>query len=308
MCFALSTNKEGIAFNEKGIIQEKFWPQTKILQYSKLFKMKKNIPFLIFLLVCGWTTAQETEKPDLDEIARQMSNPTLPMMNITTFLEYQQFTGSLPDADNQSLSMFALQPPLPIPFKNGRNLIIRPLIPIIFNQPVLMENGFEKSGLQLGNIALDVLYGGTNEKGILSGFGMVMNIPTASNPGIRSNFAIGPSGMIGIMRKWGVLLLLLTQSWDISGDIKTSRLGGQYAIAFSLPKGWQLVSSPPFTYNWDTKELTLPLGGGPFRTIMIGKTPTKIGLMAFYYVSQPDVLGPQWSIRLQIQPSIKRPW
>jgi len=250
----------------------------------------------------------QDEKVDVDEIARRMSNPTLPMMNVTTFLEYQSFTGDLPGADDQSLWMFALQPPLPFPITKTRNLIIRPLIPFLFNQPVYSLNGFESSGFQLGNISLDVLYGGTDKSGLLTGFGMVLTMPTATNADIRSNWSIGPSGMIGIMRKWGVFLLLATQSWDISGEIKTSKLGGQYAIAFSLPGGWQLVSSPPFSYNWDTKELTLPIGGGPFRTIMIGSTPVKLGFMAFYYVSQPDAFGPKWMVRFQIQPSLTRPW
>jgi len=262
---------------------------------------------LIILTFAICAFAQE-EEVDVDEIARRMSNPTLPMMNVTTFLEYQSFTGDLPGADDQSLWMFALQPPLPFPITKTRNLIIRPLIPILFNQPVYGINGFESAGTNLGNIGFDILYGGTDKTGLLTGVGIVGTIPSATNNDIRSEWALGPEAVIGIMRKWGVLMLLLTQSWDISGDTNGSRLGGQYAIAFSLPGGWQLVSSPPFSYNWETKELTLPLGGGPFRTIVLGSTPVKLGLMAYYYVSQPDAFGPKWSVRFQIQPSLTRPW
>jgi hypothetical protein len=262
---------------------------------------------IALLLFCHFALAQD-EEVDVDEIARRMSNPTLPMMNITTFLEYQAFTGDLPGADDQSLWMLALQPPLPFPVSKTKNLIFRPLIPILFNQPVYTVNGFGSSGTNLGNIGFDLLYGGTNEKGVMTGIGIVGTIPSATNEDVRTEWAIGPEAIVGIARSWGVFLVLLTQSWDISGEAKSSRLGGQYAIAFSLPGGWQLVSSPPFTYNWDTKELTLPLGGGPFRTVMMGSTPVKFGIQAYYYVSQPDAFGPKWSVRFQIQPSIKRPW
>jgi hypothetical protein len=244
----------------------------------------------VFLIatICSltWTVYAQNETVDIDEIARRMSNPTLPLMNVTSFFEYQAFTGDLPGADDQSLFMFALQPPLPFPLKNGESLIFRPLIPLLFNQPVFGENGFESAGLNLGNIGFDLLYGGTNKSGFLRGVGMVGNIPSATNADIRNEWAIGPEVVAGIMRPWGVFLILLTQSWDISGDVKSSRLGGQYAIAFSLPGGWQLVSSPPFSYNWDTKKLTLPLGGGPFRTVILGSTPVKLGIQALYYVSQ----------------------
>ncbi len=66
---------------------------------------------------------------------------------------------------------------------------------------------------------------------------------------------------------------LAAQSWDLSGDDKQSRLSGQYTVALSLGGGWQLVSGPPYSYNWATKKLTLPVGGGPFRTIIAGSTP-----------------------------------
>jgi len=94
----------------------------------------------------------------------------------------------------------------------------------------------------------------------------------------------------------------------LGGDDKQSILGGQYVAAFTLKGGWQIVASPPFSYNWSTKALTLPIGGGPFRTVMIGSVPVKMGVQFNYFVSQPDPLGPKWAIRLNITPRLKRPW
>jgi hypothetical protein len=232
------------------------------------------------------------------------------MMNVTSFFEHQGFTGDLPGASNHSLNLFALQPPLPFPLKNGKALTIRPLLPFIFSQPVYQGEGtVESSGAHFGNVSIDFLYGGTNaETGVLSGVGMLLALPTASSSDIRGEWAVGPSVLYGVMKEWGVALLLINQSWQLSGASKQAILSGQYALAFSLPKGWQFVSSPPFSYNWDTKDLTLPIGGGPFRTVLFGKTPVKLGLQLYYYAASPDALGPEWSIRFQIQPSLKRPW
>lgn len=245
---------------------------------------------------------------DLDEIARKMSNPTEPLMNVTTFIDWTKYTGDLPGAKDQNATLFLAQPPLPFPVTPTENLIIRPAIPFLFNPPVLGPNGFESAGFNLGDIAVDVLYGGTTPTGFLRGVGLLGNIPASTSPELRGEWAIGPSGLAGVIRPWGVLLLLVTQSWDVSGTVKTSRLGGQYSLAYSLPGGWQVVSSAPFTYNWDTEDLTLPLGGGPFRTVLVGEIPVKLGLQAWYYVSQPDAFGPQWQVRFQVQPSLPRPW
>lgn len=260
----------------------------------------------------SWVYAQEadsTKTLSVDEIAQQMSNPTLPMFNFAMFYEYQSMIGSLPEASSQSVNMFALQPPLPFPFKNGKNLLVRPLFPILFTQPVIGENGFESAGgAHLGDMAMDILYAGTNENGFMKGVGLIGNVPLSTSSDIRGEWAVGPSLLLGAIKPFGVFVLVLNQSFDISGENKTSRLGGQYVVAISLKGGWQLVSSPPFSYNWDTESLTLPVGGGPFRTVMVGKTPLKVGVQAYYFASQSDEFGPDWSIRLSITPSLKRPW
>ena len=220
-------------------------------------------------------------------------------------------TGSLPGADNQSIHLFALQPPLPFPLKNGKSLIVRPLLAFNFTAPVVnKETGeFESAGaVHFGDIPVDVLYAGTNkETGFMLGYGVVGNIPTASSAQLRGEWRVGPSLLLGSIKKL-VLVLVINNSFQISGDEKNAVLGGQYVVAVPLGKGWQFVASPPWSYNWDTKDFTLPIGGGPFRTIMMGKTPVKMGVQFNYYASQADAFGPKWGVRFNITPSLKRPW
>ena len=82
--------------------------------------MKQYIFLLLIVLLFGNVFSQEEQK-SADEIARNMSNPTLPMFNLALFYDYQNMTGNLPEADNQSVNLLALQPPLPFPLKNGKN-------------------------------------------------------------------------------------------------------------------------------------------------------------------------------------------
>ena len=70
--------------------------------------MKQYIFLLLIVLLFGNVFSQEEQK-SADEIARNMSNPTLPMFNLALFYDYQNMTGNLPEADNQSVNLLALQ-------------------------------------------------------------------------------------------------------------------------------------------------------------------------------------------------------
>jgi hypothetical protein len=271
---------------------------------------------LLVLLIMGGLTIQiyaqddaVGEKMSVDEIAKQMSNPTLPMFNLAAFYDYQSMFGTLTGAEEQSTNLFALQPPLPFPITKDKNLLIRPLLAFHISNPIIGDNGFESAGsVQFGDIPVDILYAGTNmQTGVMFGYGAVLNIPVATSSAIRGEWRLGPSVLVGLMKKV-IAVLVINNSFQLSGENKSSILGGQYVVAVGLGNGWQFVSSPPWSYNWETKALTLPIGGGPFKTIMVGSTPVKLGIQFNYYVSQPDPYGPQWGIRLNITPRLKRPW
>ncbi len=71
----------------------------------------------------------------------------------------------------------------------------------------------------------------------------------------------------------------------------------------------QFFASPPFVYDIDAEELTLPVGGGLSKTIITESgMPWKFSAQVWYFASQPDAFGPEWQLRLSISPVIKLPW
>lgn len=277
--------------------------------------MKKLICSCFLIIGVLFTVAAQEEdaqeKKSMDEIAKDMSNPTLPMFNLSMFYDFQKMTGDLPGASDQSVNLIGVQPPLPFPLKNGKNLIVRPLFTFNFAAPVFGENGFESAGgMHFGDVPIDILYAGTNkETGVMFGYGAIASIPTASSKDLRGEWRLGPSLLVGKLGAKAGAILVMNNSFQLSGDgTKHHVLGGQYVFFVALGNGWQFVASPPYSYNWETKDLTLPIGGGPFRTIMMGKTPVKVGVQFNYYVSQPDPFGSNWGIRFNITPSLRRPW
>jgi hypothetical protein len=65
--------------------------------------------------------------------------------------------------------------------------------------------------------------------------------------------------------------------------------------------------APNWRYNWETSELSLPLGGGFDTLVSLGRLPVKIGFEAYYYVEQDDRYGPKWQIRFLFVPVIPAP-
>jgi len=190
-------------------------------------------------------------------------------------------------------------------------LFIRPLIPIIFTSPVPTNGGteFESSGVQLGNIGFDFSVGKTNEKGFMYLVGIAGVIPTATHPEMEGQMALGPELALASVQKDFVYGVLISQLWGVQNVAeKTNVLNGQYFYAKPLGGGKVIGAGPTWSYNWTTKNLTLPLGTGYSVTKMVGKTPLKLGLQFWYYLARDDYFGSEWTIRFQITPVVPLPW
>lgn len=259
-----------------------------------------------------YVNAQEQAvEPSTDEVAAKLNNPTAAIGSMNTFIDLKTYKGSLPGADEQTSWSLTFQPSLPKPLgKSGFNLLIRPAIPVIFSQPVYNGiNGFDNSGVQLGNIGFDLALGTTTKKGLLILAGMVGTLPTATSEDIRAQWAFGPELALGLISKKVIIGALLTQQWDVeSGPMETNLFSGQYFYFIPIGKGRTIGAAPNYSYDWNTKEWTFPLGFGYSSVTKFGAMPFKYGLFAMYSVASPDSFGPQWQIRLQLTPVVKLPW
>jgi hypothetical protein len=124
---------------------------------------------------------------------------------------------------------------------------------------------------------------------------------------------LGPEVAIGKVAKWGVLGLLVSHQWDVAGEdsFSTSITGGQYFYTFNLSHGWQISSSPTFSYNHEAQsgeEWTFPLGVGVSKTTILKGRPWKFGLQYWNYIEQPDPFGPDWQVRFTVTRVVSLPW
>jgi hypothetical protein len=253
--------------------------------------------------------------PSAAEVAAALSDPNTNMGSMNFQFDYISYDGDIPGASSASAWRMLFQPSLPYKLNETTNLFIRPAIPVIFSQDVPQPDGsFSSEGVDLGDIGFDFSVGKTLPGGIVLLGGLAGTLPTATNDSLGlDQWLLGPEAAVAMVRKWGVLGVLVSHQWDIAGedDYDTSITGGQYFYAFNLKDGWQINASPTFSYNHEASsgnKWTFPLGIGASKTSLFGGRPWKFGLQYWHYVKSPDNFGPDYQIRFSVSPVIKLPW
>ena len=277
-----------------------------------------KIALLLSLLICGQlVNAQEPDdngQSKTAELAKMLSNPNATLGFMAFPIDYVTYQGDLPGASSQSAFKINFQPSLPYSIGEGVNLFVRPLLPIIIKQPTITENGFENSGVELGDLAFDVAIGKTWSSNWVTIGGLFGSAPTATSDALGvGQWTLGPNVFLGKVTKWGFIGSLVNHSWGLSGGDgnKLSVTGGQYMYAINIKDAWQIQAQPTFSYNHnaeDGNKLTLPIGIGVSNMYLLGKLPVKLNFQYWYYAASPDSFGPQSTFRFQIIPIIPLPW
>ncbi|WP_394175810.1 hypothetical protein [Thalassotalea litorea] len=256
---------------------------------------------------------------DINEVARQLANPNTNLGVLAFPLDYIQYQGDIKNSSSQSAMKLSFQPSLPYKLNDSMNLFFRPLVPVIFKQPVteLDENNelsFTNQGIELGDISFDVAVGKTFQNGVMAIAGIVGTLPTATDDSLSlDQTLLGPEFLVGYATEKFVVGTLFTQQWDVAGEdsFDTSITGGQYFYTINLADGWQIQAQPTWSYNHNAQsgqELTFPIGTGLSKTLIFNKTPWKVSVQYWHYLEQPDAFGPDYQIRFQFAPVVPLPW
>ncbi len=154
-------------------------------------------------------------------------------------------------------------------------------------------------------IAKELAYAKTSESGILTAFGLISTLPTATNGDLGGGrWSIGPEFMIGKLTENYVVGAFPNHQWDVAGwgdgsvNLTTIQLFGTL-----LPGGgWSVGTAPIMTYNWDSEDWTIPLNLSIGKTVILNGKPWKLGAEINYYLDKPDAFGAEWMVGINITP------
>jgi len=248
-------------------------------------------------------------KPSADEIAASLANPNTPLASLNLKIQYRQFEGDLPGANDETGTGLIFQPSLPFPLDSGAKILFRPAIPIQIDQPVFdAASGEFDSESGIGDIGYDLAYAPKSEAGQLLAYGIVGSIPTATEDSLGSDrWTLGPEILIGKLTRKYILGALLTHQWDIAGsgdaDISLSALNLFYVF---LPGGgWNVGTAPIMSYDHENEEATIPINLNAGKTVILAGRPWKLGAEINYFVDSPDAFAQEWFIGFNISPVVE---
>ena len=230
------------------------------------------------------------------ELARAVQNPIANLISVP----FQNNTAFEFGPREKTQNVLNVQPVLPFQLSDNWNLITRTILPIV-SQPGFIAGQGRENGI--GNTLFTSFLSPSNSGGIIWGVGPAVQLPTSTDDQIAPDeWAAGPSAVALIMPGRWVIGSLVSNIWELSGDQDINLFSWQYFVNYNFEDGWYLTSSPVITANWEAdQEWTVPVGGGFGRIFSVRQQPVNAQLQAFYNLEKPDEIGPDWSIRFQLQ-------
>ncbi|MEK6231516.1 MAG: hypothetical protein N2A42_06660 [Luteolibacter sp.] len=249
------------------------------------------------------------QEKSADDLARELANPNSPLASLNFKNQFRFFDGSLPNAGDQSSYTMLFQPGFPFALENGDQVIWRPAIPFIIDQPIYnpaTRDFGSESGM--GDIGFDLAYSRTTDSGLLTAFGIFTTLPTASSSLLGSGqWSIGPEILIGKITEKYVIGAFPNHQWDIAGWGDGSvNLTTMQVFATYLPGGgWNVGTSPICSYDWHRDQWTIPLNLTVGKTVVLGGKPWKFSAEINYYVEKPSNFGAEWMVGFNITPVVE---
>lgn len=257
----------------------------------------------------------------LGQIGAKLANPLSDLWSLQfSFNAPAFFDGDLNTGNPKVGGSVNFQPVLPIPlYGTGAGewrMITRPVIPIIFSQPI--PTGFDafdnKGGI--GDIELPLLIN-LPEKIAghwLLGAGPVFLFPSATSDALgEDQWALGPAVVLGYKTKRMTVGIFPNYFWKIGSagqepdtpDVNKGSL--LYFFNYQLGDAWQVGMNPSITYNdkaTSGNKWNVPVGFYVGKTIKLGDVPVNIKFSAEYSVVSEDDFGKRFQFRFEITPVI----
>ena len=228
------------------------------------------------------------------ELAKKLSNPVASLISVP--FQFNLDSGYGPkDAERLTLN---IQPVIPISISEDWNLILRTIVPVIYQGSTADGVG---SDFGLGDTVQSFFFSPKEPVGgwILAA-GPVALWPTGTEPALRSEqLGFGPTALALRQDHGWTYGMLFNHIWGVTGsddhpDVNATFL--QPFVAYAWPTATTLTFNTESTYDWTGKQWTVPLNVILSQIVTVGSQPVQLFVGGRYYAEAPEN-GPEWGIR-----------
>lgn len=278
------------------------------------------------------------EMSDEEKLGLALANPLSYLWLGFTQLDVITYDGSILNAlgeDSVTQYSYLLNPVMSFQLTEEWKTIVRPVIPLnsfetVDNVDVSTTNPGQITGVNLdrefglGDIVLWTAFSNQYKPPFVWGFGPTIMLDTATDERLGTGkYSAGPMALAAAITDNWIIGGVGQHFWSIGGDnhITVNTSGGpvrvdrpdvnltdfQPILRYRLSPMTNIGLAPNWRYNWETDQLSLPIGIGFDTLVKIGRLPVKIGLEVYYYVESDDAFGQEWQLRFLFVPILPAP-
>lgn len=247
-------------------------------------------------MLCGGI-ALTAHAQDADQLAKQLSNPIASLTSVPMQVNYDDGIGPL---DGGERLLINVQPVIPVSIGKDWNLISRTIIPVIGQRDVFPGAGDQ---FGLGDVVQSLFFSpkALTAGGWTWGAGPAFLIPTATDDLLGGErWGAGPT-VVALRQTaagwtYGVLA---NHIWSFAGSRERADISATYLqpfLAKSLGKGRTISASLESTYDWKSRQWTVPLNLGYSKVSRIGRQMVSYQAGVRYYLDAPDGAA-RWGLR-----------
>lgn len=255
-------------------------------------KMTRKLLFAAALAAAALPAAASAQEADL---AKQLSNPLAALISVPFQVNYNRGIGPAGDGEQFTTN---IQPVIPITLDQDWNLISRTIVPII-GQDDIFPGGGDQFGL--GNTTQSLFFSPSHTvNGITWGVGPVLYLPTNTDELLGPDtWAAGPTAVALWQGSGWTVGVLGNHLWSFAGDTEISSTYLQPFLSYTTSESWTFGVNLESTYNWETKDWSVPVNVTVAKLVRIGRQPVSLTAGARYWLDSPDGAGPEgWGGRL----------
>lgn len=230
---------------------------------------------------------------DTAALAEKLANPISNLISVPFQANYDCCYGPA-DGDKFTLN---IQPVIPISVGKDWNLITRTILPVISAERTV--RGAEgETGLG-DTVQSFFLSPKKSVNGVTWGVGPVIMWPTGKSALGTEKFGAGPTAVVLRQKSGWTVGMLANHIWSFAGESDRNQVSATFLQPFinkTLPDSTTFVLNTETTYDWKSKNWTVPVNFLVSHVVHVNKQALSIGAGGRYYAERPDG-GPAWGAR-----------
>jgi hypothetical protein len=248
--------------------------------------------------------AGEPAPDEQAELAKKLQNPVSDLISVP-FQNNWDFGIGPAHAMKYTCN---IQPVIPVSISEDWNLIIRTILPVIYQEALDNRPGAPASVGQshagLGDTTQSFFFSPKNPiGGWILGAGPVGYYPTATTSYLGAGqWGAGPT-IVALRQEHGFTYgILANQIWSFAGQQDRAEVNATYLqpfVSFTTKTYTTFAVNTETTYDWQSEQATVPMNFMVQQLVKIGKLPVAFQAGYRYYINKPDG-GPDWGLRFAI--------